>query len=448
MSEGEPTAKVLGQPSTSQIESGIANQKLLVNKMNPYLLIFCIPIIAFLLIYPPYFVPLDDYAILETPQVLTNHYYLFESKLPPIKIYAYNITEPDQKDVVTKMFGSNPPRADRMSSQSNEIIIRHSVQKSSFRHFDAETADIFYCPFYLSISAMMQRGSASRVFNRYYNELLRKAGPWRDRYDGIDHSVVQMSPAYQYRAPINSYLVGSIGLMATMSNIPFDIPPRDAWHYTQYFHGSNALIFNETENQRDTSVFFLGPLSSIHWRPHGSIVRRALIPHLKNITNSFSLIVEKHETSSASLEASMHEKMRNSEICLEPEWDSPTSRSLTDAVLSFCVPLVYSNEAMFPFEGIFIDYTKILLQRHSEAHETLNPSIMMMNDRKLAAMRRGLRQVGQLWSDNKNFEIVPNQAIWGWYWMQFIQNSIMVASKRHFPSLLVSAYQKDIESNG
>lgn len=49
--------------------------------------------------------------------------------------------------------------------------------------------------------------------------------------------------------------------------------------------------------------------------------------------------------------------MRNSEFCLHPAGDTPTSCRLFDAIQSLCIPVIVSDTIELPFEGI-IDYSE------------------------------------------------------------------------------------------
>ena len=49
--------------------------------------------------------------------------------------------------------------------------------------------------------------------------------------------------------------------------------------------------------------------------------------------------------------------MRNSEFCLHPAGDTPTSCRLFDAIQSLCIPVIVSDNIELPFEGM-IDYSE------------------------------------------------------------------------------------------
>ena len=52
--------------------------------------------------------------------------------------------------------------------------------------------------------------------------------------------------------------------------------------------------------------------------------------------------------------------MQNSEFCLHPAGDTPTSCRLFDAISSLCIPVIVSDNIELPFEGM-VDYSKFSL---------------------------------------------------------------------------------------
>lgn len=454
MTEGKPDEKIIFAKTSSQKNDKGTQPKLTRNKMNPLLLLNCIPIILFLSILPTYLTKLQSKSINQvnsTSHALTKHYYFFENQMAPLKIYVYNKSEPDQHEHIVQMFGSNPPRSDRFSRQAEEIIFCRTLQNSQNSFLlekDPEKADLFYGPFCFSISAMMIRSSNKRDFYQYYLPLLRSMGPYFDRYDGLDHVMVQMSPAYHIRAPISSNNVRTLAFMATMSDIPYGLPDRELWHFTEFFHGSNAPLYvDDVENdtiaidassnphKRTNFLFFQGVLN-LFWNAHGSTIRHSLAAQMSDIPGTFSLYIQSGDSSAEALEANMYETMRKSQICLQAVQDSPTYRSMTDSFLSYCVPLVFSDQAFFPFEDVFIDYKQIVIQVPMESTDLLKSTINKANYRKIKQARILMREVGHLWEDSKQYTIEKRSSFWAWMWMQFFQNSIIVASKRRYPNLL------------
>ena len=429
--------------------------------MNAWLLLNCIPIIFFLSSFPSYLAKKQ----LENKRksydsglhALTAHYFFFENQMAPLKIYVYNQSEPDQNELIVKMFGSNPPLGDRSHSQSEEVIIMRTLQNAQNSFLierDPEKADLYYGPFCLSICAMGTRSPTKRDFFSYYQPLLNSMGPYYQRYGGVDHVLVQMSPAYHIRAPISIHNYQSIPFMATMSDIPKQLPDRELWHFTQQFHGTNAPLYsndveNETydidsslnPNRRLTSIYFLGHLKML-WNSHSTNIRYALASQMQDIPMSFTLGIEEGDTASVSLHANQFEGMRKSQLCLNPPQDSPTSKSLTDTFLSMCVPVVFSDQVYFPFEDVFIDYSNIVIQVPMDNTYLLKSVVNKANFRKIKQRRILMREIGHLWEDNKQFEIVNGTSFWGWMWMQFFQNAIVVSSKRRYPMLL-SEYDFD-----
>lgn len=457
MSEGTPDRRIISAKTSSQKNKNKdePQKKMTRNKMNPWLLFNCIPIIIVLCALLTYLMNTDLKERMkpfeDTSHALTTHYYFFENQMPPLKIYVYNESEPDQNDVIMRMFGSNPPTGERAFDQSEEVIMMRTLQNTQNSFLiekDPEKADIFYAPFVLSISAMMCRASYKREFYYYYKPLLDSMGPYFERYGGIDHSLIQMSPAYNIRAPISANNYKTIAFMATMSDIPYQLSDRELWHFTQQFHGSMAPLYdddveNETyeidsnlnPNKRPISIFFLGHLK-MFWDSHSTRIRYSLASQMDEIPMAFSLGINDGDTASLSLHANKYESMRKSQLCLNPPEDPPTSRTLTESFLSMCVPIVFSDYAYFPFEDVFIDYSKIVFQVPMDSTHLLKSAVNKANFRKIKNSRTLMREIGHLWEDNKQFEIVNGSNFWGWLWMQFFQNAIVVSSKRRYPNLL------------
>jgi hypothetical protein len=280
---------------------------------------------------------------------LTRHYAFFRDRWAPLKIFIYNISDPDEPYRVRQHFGDRWPT--NGANQITELIVRHSLQQSRFAHADPASADIFYAPFYLSVDAMTNRRARGCDFEARYAPLLRGEGPWYDRYGGVDHAFVQMSPPYPQRAPVHAGNVDGFPGMLTLSDIPRAVceRPRHAWHFTQLPHGSAAPV--SAGGGREISAFFGGSPHSIDWRRPASPMRLEIIRQMQFIAASEVSTIEAEDSLFQRVDDAHYLRMRVAEMCVLPDGDAPTSRGLTDALRSLCLPLVFSDEARFPFSG-------------------------------------------------------------------------------------------------
>ncbi|XP_076884666.1 putative arabinosyltransferase ARAD1 [Bidens hawaiensis] len=65
---------------------------------------------------------------------------------------------------------------------------------------------------------------------------------------------------------------------------------------------------------------------------------------------------------------------RNSEFCLHPAGDTPTSCRLFDAIQSLCIPVIVSDDIELPFEGT-VDYTEFSV--FVAVYDALQPNWLM-----------------------------------------------------------------------
>lgn len=115
-----------------------------------------------------------------------------------------------------------------------------------------------------------------------------------------------------------------------------------------YTHLLPRLLLSE-DRPRHTFLYFKGAKH----RQRGGIVREKLWDLL---VNEAGVIMEEGFPNATGKGQSI-KGMRNSEFCLHPAGDTPTSCRIFDAIQSLCIPVIVSDQIELPFEGI-IDYSE------------------------------------------------------------------------------------------
>jgi hypothetical protein len=307
------------------------------------------------------------------------------------------------------------------------------LTNSHFRCIYGSYADVFYAPFYMSIEAMIARRSTVCEFENRYLPLLLQEARYFDLSGGIDHIFVQMSPAYPERAAVHLANVLSFPGMLTLSDVTWRIcaeNPRLAWHFSQLIHGSHAPTYTDTKVHavRNTSAFFIGSRSPLNWGSSAVAVRYKLFANFPRIPRG--KIVELGGGGDQWAGADAWRQMRESDMCILAEGSAPTSRALTDALRSLCLPVVMSDEARFPFEGIFVDYSRILVQVPMIDGEGLPAAVGMVNERAVRAARRGLALMTRVIEARLREPMNINEQMWAWTWLQYAQAVVVSACKR------------------
>ncbi|XP_071731193.1 probable arabinosyltransferase ARAD1 [Rutidosis leptorrhynchoides] len=241
------------------------------------------------------------------------------------------------------------------------------------RVFAPEQADVVFVPFFATISAELQLGTAKGVFRKKVGnedyarqrevlDFVKGTEGWK-RSGGRDHVFVVTDPVAMSHvkdeiAPA-ILLVVDFGGWYRVDSKASNGNSSDMIQHTQvsllkdvivpYTHLLPRLHLSENQ-KRQTLLYFKGAKH----RHRGGLVREKLWDLL---TNEPGVIMEEGFPNATGREQSI-KGMRTSEFCLHPAGDTPTSCRLFDAIQSLCIPVIVSDNIELPFEGT-IDYTKL-----------------------------------------------------------------------------------------
>ncbi|KAK6938483.1 Exostosin, GT47 domain [Dillenia turbinata] len=240
------------------------------------------------------------------------------------------------------------------------------------RVFKVEEADVVFVPFFATMSAELQLGTAKGVFrkkegNEDYErqrkvvDLVRGSDAW-NRSGGRDHVLVLTDPVamWHVRSEIAPaiLLVVDFGGWYRLDSKSSNGGTSDVIQHTQvsllkdvivpYTHLLPRLQLSENK-ERGTLLYFKGAKH----RHRGGLIREKLWDFL---VGEPDVIMEEGFPNATGKEQSIR-GMRNSEFCLHPAGDTPTSCRLFDAIQSLCIPVIVSDEIELPFEGM-VDYAE------------------------------------------------------------------------------------------
>lgn len=238
-----------------------------------------------------------------------------------------------------------------MDSESDSFISRV---------FDPEEADLFYVPFFSSLSLVVHpirpAGSTSAGEGPVYSdeemqeglmEWLERQPYWR-RNNGWDHVFVCQDPNALYkvidRVKNGVLLVSDFGrLRSDQASLVKDL-------ILPYSHRINRFNGEVGVDKRKSLLFFMGN----RYRKEGGKIRDLLFQLLENEED----VIIKHGAQSRESRRSATQGMHSSKFCLHPAGDTPSACRLFDAIVSLCVPVIVSDHIELPFEDA-IDYKKI-----------------------------------------------------------------------------------------
>ncbi|KAH7435660.1 hypothetical protein KP509_06G074100 [Ceratopteris richardii] len=259
------------------------------------------------------------------------------------------------------------------------------------RVWNSSLADVVFVPFFATLSAELQLHQAKGKFrhtkgNADYSrqvrvlEIVKNSTEWK-RSHGRDHVFVLTDPVAMWHvrpeiAPAVLLTVDFGGwYMEDAKEMQKHAGSLDVIAHRQvsllkdvivpYTHLLPPLHLSE-DRQRSILLYFKGA----RHRHRTGLVRDKLWSVLKDEPG---VVFEEGFPNATGRDQALR-GMRNSEFCLHPAGDTPTSCRLFDAVMSLCVPVIVSDSIELPFEGI-LDYTEFSV--FVAVHKALQPKFLI-----------------------------------------------------------------------
>ncbi|KAL2329247.1 hypothetical protein Fmac_022674 [Flemingia macrophylla] len=240
--------------------------------------------------------------------------------------------------------------ADLIAPQSERLL------NSVVRVHRQEDADLFYIPFFTTISFFLMEKQQCKALYREALKWITDQPAWK-RSGGRDH-ILPVHHPWSFKS-VRRYVKNAIWLLPDMDSTGNWYKPGQVFlekdlilPYVPNVDLCDAKCLSETNQKRSTLLFFRGRLK----RNAGGKIRSKLGAELSGVDG---VVMEEGTAGEGGKEAAQR-GMRKSLFCLSPAGDTPSSARLFDAIVSGCIPVIISDELELPFEGI-LDYRKIAL---------------------------------------------------------------------------------------
>ncbi|CAJ1934078.1 unnamed protein product [Sphenostylis stenocarpa] len=240
--------------------------------------------------------------------------------------------------------------ADLIAPQSKRLL------NSVVRVHRQEEADLFYVPFFTTISFFLMEKQQCKALYREALKWITDQPAWK-RSGGRDH-IIPVHHPWSFKS-VRKFVKNAIWLLPDMDSTGNWYKPGQVFlekdlilPYVPNLDLCDARCLSETNPKRNMLLFFRGRLK----RNAGGKIRSKLVAEL---SGADGVSIEEGTAGEGGKEAAQI-GMRKSLFCLSPAGDTPSSARLFDAIVSGCIPLIISDELELPFEGI-LDYRKIAL---------------------------------------------------------------------------------------
>ncbi|KAH7654471.1 Xylogalacturonan beta-1,3-xylosyltransferase protein [Dioscorea alata] len=316
------------------------------------------------------------------------------------------------------------------------------------RVFDLEKADVVFVPFFATLSAEMELGwgrkggFGKKEGNRDYErqkevvDRVRASEAWK-RSGGRDHVFVLTDPVAMWH--VRAEIAPAVLLVVDFGGWYKIDSKTSGGNSSQMIQHTQVSLLKDVivpythmlprrhlsdDQHRHTLLYFKGAKH----RHRGGLVREKLWDLL---VNESDVIMEEGFPNATGREQSI-QGMRNSEFCLHPAGDTPTSCRLFDAISSLCIPVIVSDSIELPFEGM-VDYSKFSL--FVSVSNALVPKWLVnylknISKSEKEMLRQNLAQVQPIFEyDNGSpggIGAVPSEGAVNYIWRKILQKVPMI----------------------
>ncbi|RZB79354.1 putative arabinosyltransferase ARAD1 isoform B [Glycine soja] len=307
----------------------------------------------------------------EMDRLLSDPYYPVSL---PLRVYVYDMPPKFTHDLLWLFKNTYRDTSNLTSNGSpvHRLIEQHSIDywlwadliapqserllTSVVRVHRQEEADLFYIPFFTTISFFLMEKQQCKALYREALKWITDQPAWK-RSGGRDH-ILPVHHPWSFKS-VRRYVKNAIWLLPDMDSTGNWYKPGQVYlekdlilPYVPNVDLCDAKCLSETNPKRSTLLFFRGRLK----RNAGGKIRSKLGAELSGVDG---VVIEEGTAGDGGKEAAQR-GMRKSLFCLSPAGDTPSSARLFDAIVSGCIPVIISDELELPFEGI-LDYRKVCL---------------------------------------------------------------------------------------
>ncbi|OHT15558.1 Exostosin family protein [Tritrichomonas foetus] len=351
----------------------------------------------------------------------TNHYHFLKDVEPPLRFFIYNFTDSKFKDL---QIYTQRKKVNKVEYYFEPYLLSYIKNNCILTNNPNET-DLFYIPIYFSMTMFTD--------GRFPIESLLGRLDYYSKNGGLDHLIVFNIFAF-WRATIQEKYEHILPCMMSFADVNWDLSIRYPLLMPRFtllpYSSLNKLSIHRNFN-RNALLFYIGSTLLSTFNEFSCEMRTEILEYASKLNFSQIFVKERGKnpddlTNGFAIERMMHE----SQFCLVPLGDSPSSKRIYDSFNALCIPIIISDYIRFPFENIFINYSKILLQISMKNYQNDLPLILSASNTKIIEkMQNSINTINKFFY-LKEKNIKPNSIFWAWAVNHYIKLSFISSSMR------------------
>ncbi|KAK8834119.1 hypothetical protein M9Y10_017507 [Tritrichomonas musculus] len=363
--------------------------------------------------------------------LINNHLYKQERlsdklKWPPLKIYVYPKNKYHTDDCLYP-----PEMPNRYINETNywfqrmlEPTVHLQFLQSPLYTQNPDESDLFFIPHYSRMCSGLPHDNGKRWRN--ISPYLNKSGMYFQRYSQVDHIIMHSVPQYGDKPADNAVLSPKSPIICLLD---FRVTKmrNNPWTFSKSVLVPFITIpidLREAENhERNFSAFVAMSTSTKGLKARSAELRQTVENKLLNVSKSYVLTIIRNNYSTFRFAIdNLKNFMIESNLCIVPPGDAPSSKRFYDAVNALCVPYLISDYFFLPFEGSVFDYDDFIFQLSSKKIYLLSQNlneIIQNNLSEIIRKRENLKIMKERFTWNYKKPPKKGQALWTLSWAVF-----------------------------
>lgn len=371
-------------------------------------------------------VPIEENNIFPYNSQITRNHRKDDTPLdwPPFKMYIY----PNKSRHTTDCLF--PPELPTRYINETGFWFQRMLEPTTHAQFlkspiitdDPSSAEIFFVPHYSRMCSGLDEGVRWNEIPEY----LRNYGGYFYRYSSVDHFIMHSVPHYGDK-PADKAAQTDRAPQIGILDFEWNKYIKKPWTLAK----STVMPFItlKTENHIDTERKYTAFVAMAFKKlnKQSAVLRKQIKKAMDDLPNSIVSTIYRGNTTNYVLTLDLLPKMMSqSQFCVVPPGDAPSSKRFFDAISNLCIPLLLSDHFTLPYEDTVAQYEKCVVQIPSDKVEELTSIVKSYSEDDIFNMREELAIIRERFTWDYKKPPKEGQGLWTLSWALYDKHRMLM----------------------